>query len=141
MWAAFNGHTATAAELLRLGADINAKDTVRIRCSCARGPRRRRVLWDPCEASSWARVSHYLALADVAHRGAARAAERNNCAHARGYQQQRRHGHRDHAWRRGPQCEGHCVYPPQLRARGSRDPLPLFCGLSVYLSMWVWLHA
>jgi hypothetical protein len=39
MWAAHNGHTATAAELVRLSADINAKSKVRIRrsASCARG--------------------------------------------------------------------------------------------------------
>jgi ankyrin repeat protein len=29
MHAALNGHTATAAELVRLGADINAKNDVR----------------------------------------------------------------------------------------------------------------
>jgi ankyrin repeat protein len=34
-WAAYKGHTATAAELVRLGTDINAKTIVRIRCSCA----------------------------------------------------------------------------------------------------------
>ncbi len=43
MYAALYGRTATAAELVRLGADINAKDNVRIRCSCARGPRRARL--------------------------------------------------------------------------------------------------
>ncbi len=29
MWAAYKGHTATAAELVRLGADVNAKNNVR----------------------------------------------------------------------------------------------------------------
>jgi hypothetical protein len=32
MCAANNGHYATAAKLVRLGADINAKDYVRARC-------------------------------------------------------------------------------------------------------------
>jgi hypothetical protein len=43
MWAAFRGRTATITELVRLGADVNAKDEVRlgvakgacICCSCA----------------------------------------------------------------------------------------------------------
>ncbi len=43
MFAAREGHTATAAELVRLDADINAKTDVRIRCSCARGLRRARL--------------------------------------------------------------------------------------------------
>ncbi len=41
MCAAASGHTATAAELVRLGADINAKSRVRVRCSCVCGTRRR----------------------------------------------------------------------------------------------------
>ncbi len=32
--AAGNGHTATVAELVRLGADIHAKDKVRVRGGC-----------------------------------------------------------------------------------------------------------
>jgi hypothetical protein len=36
MRAATSGQTATATELVRLGADVNAKDDVRIRCSCVR---------------------------------------------------------------------------------------------------------
>jgi hypothetical protein len=39
MYAAVNDRTTTAAELVRRGADINAKNDVRIRCSCARGLR------------------------------------------------------------------------------------------------------
>jgi hypothetical protein len=35
MFAALNDRTATAAELVRLGADINTKDNVR-GCPCAR---------------------------------------------------------------------------------------------------------
>jgi hypothetical protein len=37
-----HGLPAIVAELVRLGADINAKDNVRLCCSCARGPRRAR---------------------------------------------------------------------------------------------------
>jgi hypothetical protein len=40
MNAASTFHTATAVELVHLGADINAKDNVCIRCRCARAPRR-----------------------------------------------------------------------------------------------------
>ncbi len=46
MFAAYHGRTATVIELVRLGADIDAKDKVWIRRSCTRGPRRRAfVCW------------------------------------------------------------------------------------------------
>jgi hypothetical protein len=56
MLAAAFGRTATAAELVRLGADINAKDDVRVRCTCARGPRRARSRARLCGELSWTRV-------------------------------------------------------------------------------------
>jgi hypothetical protein len=39
MRSALNGHTATAAELVRLGAKVDAKDTVRSNCISVHRPR------------------------------------------------------------------------------------------------------
>jgi hypothetical protein len=60
MFAVWNGHTATAAELVRGGALINAKDKVCIRCSCATTLSCLFVspclcIW-ACEALSWGRL-------------------------------------------------------------------------------------
>jgi hypothetical protein len=56
MCAIRHGHTGTAAVLVRLGADINAKDKVRV-----------------CEGLSWSWLTA----------GAARAADWLDCAHVR----------------------------------------------------------
>jgi hypothetical protein len=94
MLAAGNGHAATAAELVRLGANVNAKDYVR-QCTQWKAGAAGREVADRCAAC------------DLAGR---------DCAHVRYPHGSHRHGYRARTARRGHQREGPCTCPLQLRA-------------------------
>ncbi len=152
MCAAYNGHTATAAELVRLGADINAKSNVRAcegaasgsthRCvvACCRvADLRRTALTDAAEMGHTATAAELVRLgADINAKCNVRACGSIGvespllcgvlmlqdgrtalmyAAHVRCSPRQNRHGRRTRAAWGGHQREVQCTYPLALQLR------------------------